>query len=67
MQILALGLLSLSVALLIVPSLYHQIACRGRTLHKALGVATLFAGWQPSSADPWPRCIGICGLCTLRR
>src|SRR6478609_7258890 len=40
MQILALGLLSLSVALLIVPSLYHQIACRGRTLHKALGVAT---------------------------
>ena len=46
MQILALGLLSLSVALLIVPSLYHQIACRGRTLHKALGVATLFAGWS---------------------
>ncbi len=46
MQILALGLLSLSVALLIVPSLYHQIACRGRTLHKALGVATFFAGWS---------------------
>ena len=46
MQILALGLLSLSVALLIVPSLYHQIACRGRTLHRALGVATLFAGWS---------------------
>ena len=46
MQIIALGLLSLSVALLIVPSLYHQIACRGRTLHEALGVATLFAGWS---------------------
>lgn len=46
MQILALGLLSISVALLIVPSLYHQIACRGRTLHRAVGVATLFAGWS---------------------
>jgi len=46
MQILALGLLSVSVALLIVPSLYHQIACRGRTLHRALRVATLFAGWS---------------------
>jgi hypothetical protein len=46
MQIFALGLLSISVALLIVPSLYHQIACRGRTLHRALGVATLFAGWS---------------------
>jgi hypothetical protein len=45
-QILALGLLSISVALLIVPSLYHQIACRGRTLHKALDVATSFAGWS---------------------
>ena len=45
-QIAALCLLSLSVAFLIVPSLYHQIACRGRTLHTALGVATLFAGWS---------------------
>ena len=45
-QIAALGLLSMSVALLIVPSLYHQIACRGRTLHSALGVATLFTGWS---------------------
>jgi hypothetical protein len=46
MQMLALGLLSLSVALLILPSLYHQIACGGRTLHKTLSVATLFAGWS---------------------
>jgi hypothetical protein len=46
MQILALGLLSISVAFLIVPSLYHQIACRGRTLHQALDVATSFAGWS---------------------
>jgi uncharacterized protein DUF6328 len=30
-HLVALGLLSLSVAFLIVPSLYHQIACRGRT------------------------------------
>jgi hypothetical protein len=29
-----------------VPSFYHQIACRGRTLHTALGVATSFAGWS---------------------
>jgi hypothetical protein len=45
-QIAALCLLCLSVAFLIVPSLYHQIACRGRTLHTALGVATFFAGWS---------------------
>ena len=45
-QLAALGLLTLSVALLIVPSLYHQIACRGRTLHAALRVATSFAGWS---------------------
>ena len=45
-QIAALCLLSLSVAFLIVPSFYHQIACRGRTLHAALGVATSFAGWS---------------------
>jgi hypothetical protein len=37
-QLAALGLLTLSVALLIVPSLYHQIACRGRTLHPARSV-----------------------------
>ena len=47
-QLAALGLLTLSVALLIVPSLYHQIACRGRTLHAALRVATSFAGWSSS-------------------
>ena len=45
-QFAALGLLTLSVALLIVPSLYHQIACRGRTLHATLRVATSFAGWS---------------------
>ena len=45
-QLAALGLLTLSVALLIVPSLYHQIACRGRTLHASLRVATSFAGWS---------------------
>jgi hypothetical protein len=43
-HLVALGLLSLSVAFLIVPSLYHQIACRGRTLHRSLGIATSFAG-----------------------
>jgi hypothetical protein len=37
-------LLCLSVAFLIEPSLYHQIACRGRTLHRSLGIATSFAG-----------------------
>jgi len=45
-QIAALCLLSLSIAFLILPSYYHQIACRGRTLHAALGVATSFAGWS---------------------
>jgi hypothetical protein len=43
-HLLALTLMSLSVAFLIAPSLYHQIACRGRTVHSALGVATTFAG-----------------------
>ena len=43
-QIATLCLLSLSIALLILSSYYHQIACRGRTLHAALGVATSFAG-----------------------
>jgi hypothetical protein len=45
-QILAISLLSLSVALLIVPSVYHQIACRGESRHRVLGVATSFAGWS---------------------
>ncbi|MET3840567.1 hypothetical protein ABIE49_002645 [Bradyrhizobium sp. OAE829] len=45
-QIVALALLSISVMLLIVPSLHHQIACDGRTLHSALNVATAFAAWS---------------------
>src|SRR6187200_2255873 len=46
MQIVAVCLLSASVALLIVPSLYHRIASAGETRHRVLGVATFFAGWS---------------------
>ena len=46
LHVVALCLLSVSVALLIIPSLYHQIACGGRTLHSAIWVATSFASWS---------------------
>lgn len=45
-QLVALCLLCLSVALLVVPSFYHQIACKGCSLHRALHVATSFASWS---------------------
>jgi hypothetical protein len=45
-HILALCLLCLSVAFLVVPSFYHQIACNGCSLHRALHVATSFANWS---------------------
>jgi Family of unknown function (DUF6328) len=45
-HIVALCLLSLSVAFLIVPSFYHQIACNGCSHHPAVHVATSFANWS---------------------
>ena len=45
-HILALCLLCLSVAFLVVPSFYHQIACDGCSLHPAVHVATSFANWS---------------------
>lgn len=45
-HIVALCLLCLSVAFLVVPSFYHQIACNGCSLHRAVHVATSFANWS---------------------
>ena len=45
-HIVALCLLCLSVTFLVVPSFYHQIACDGCSLHRAVHVATSFANWS---------------------
>jgi hypothetical protein len=39
-------LLTTTVAFLIVPSMYHQISCQGRSAHRVLHVAT---GWAAAS------------------
>lgn len=46
LQCVALVLLCGSVGLLIAPSMYHCIACRGRSRHRALHVATSLTGWS---------------------
>jgi uncharacterized protein DUF6328 len=43
-QCVALLLLTISIVFLIVPSLYHQIGCDSRSVHRALHVATRSAG-----------------------
>lgn len=63
-QLVALCLLCLSVALLVVPSFYHQIACKGCSLHRALHVATSFASW---SLLPLTVGLGASGYVTIAR
>ena len=66
-QIFAICLLCLSVTFLVVPSFYHQIACKGCSLHRAVHVATSFANWSlaPAYARPWS--FRLCHHCALRR
>ena len=45
-HILTLCLLCLSIAFLVVPSFYHQIACNDCSLHRAVHFATSFANWS---------------------
>jgi hypothetical protein len=46
LQCAALGLLCLSVGLLIAPSMYHRLACRGESRHRALHVISRLTGWS---------------------
>jgi hypothetical protein len=42
----ALALLCASVGLLIAPSMYHRVACRGQSRHRAIHVAGTLTGWS---------------------
>jgi Family of unknown function (DUF6328) len=63
-QCVGLLLLSLSVALLILPSMYHQIGCEGRSVHSALHVATGAAG---ASLLPMTLGLGACAFVVFER
>jgi hypothetical protein len=46
MQCAALALLCGSVGLLIAPSMYHRVACRGQSRHRAIHVTGSLTGWS---------------------
>ena len=52
-------LMSLSMSLLILPSMYHQVSCEGESVHRALHVATGAAG---ASLLPMTLGLGACAF-----
>jgi hypothetical protein len=64
MQCVALLCLTMSVVFLIVPSMYHRIACQGRSVHRAVHVATKSAG---ASLLPLTLGLGACAFVVFER